>query len=34
LDQEMAWEAIWEELLELGYLETMWEALAEALAAL
>lgn len=34
LDQEMALEAIWEELLELGYLETMWEALAEALAAL
>jgi hypothetical protein len=30
----LALEAIWEELLELDYLETMWEAMAEALAAL
>ena len=33
-DQEIALEKIWEGLLELDYLEAVWEAVAEALAAL
>lgn len=33
-DREMALEEIWENLLELDYLEAVWEAVVEALAAL